>query len=122
MSRPHVTMWSPTCGSILKTIRLLIGLCLVASPTGALAGAWTLRAGDGILIGAVTPSTAPEAFIGSKSLSPTYDKIEGEALVEYGLTDKLTLIFSPTLDDIHIGAPTNAGRFGLGYTDIRRPL
>lgn len=102
----------------LKTIRLLIGLCLVATPVRALAGAWTLRDGDGVLILAVTPSTAPEAFIGSKSLSPTYDKIEGEALLEYGLTDKLTLILSPTVDDVHIGAPTDASRLGLGYTDI----
>ncbi len=102
----------------LRTIRLLISLGLVATPARALAGAWTLRDGDGILIVSVTPSTAPEAFIGSKSLSPTYGKIEAEALVEYGLTDKLTLIFSPTLDDIHIGAPTNASRTGLGYTEF----
>jgi hypothetical protein len=93
-------------------------LSLTAVPTNAFAGAWTLEAGQGDAIVNVTPSTAPEAFIGSKSLSPTYDKIEVEGFVEYGITNSLTAIFAPNFDDIQIGAPTNAGRIGLGYTEF----
>jgi protein XagA len=95
-----------------------LGLGVAAVPTAASAGAWTLDAGQGDAIFTVTPSTAPEAFIGSKSLSPTYNKIEAEGFVEYGVTDRLTAIFAPNLDDIQIGAPTNAGRIGLGYTEF----
>lgn len=101
-----------------RQIRLPISLALMFSSTGAFAGAWTLKAGDGDVIATVTPSTAPEAFIGSKSLSPNYDKIEGAVLLEYGITDQLTAIISPTVDDVKIGAPTNAQRLGPGYTDL----
>lgn len=100
------------------TVGSLLGLGLVTMPNFACAGAWTLAAGHGDVITTVTPSTAPEAFIGTKSLSPQYDKIEAQGLFEYGLTDRLTLIFSPSFDDITIGAPTDAKRIGLGYTEI----
>ncbi|MGO9135182.1 MAG: hypothetical protein ACLP8A_14215 [Methylovirgula sp.] len=100
-----------------KSFWPLIGV-LGLSPNVAHAGAWTLDSGQGSAIVTVTPSTAPEAFIGSKSLSPSYDKIEAQGLLEYGVTDRLTVIFSPTLDHIEIGAPTNAERTGLGYTDL----
>jgi hypothetical protein len=93
-----------------------LGLALL--PSNAFAGAWTLNAGTGDAILAVVPSTAPEAFIGSKSLSPAYNKIEAEGFVEYGVTDQLTAILAPNLDDISIGAPTNAQRTGLGYTEF----
>lgn len=98
--------------------RLIALLSFAALPTNVLAGAWTLDAGQGDAIITLVPSTAPEAFIGSKSLSPTYNKIEAEGLVEYGLTNRLTAIFAPNLDDIQIGAPTSAGRIGLGYTEF----
>jgi hypothetical protein len=98
--------------------RFIAFLGLVTVPSSAFAGAWTLDAGQGDAIVGVTPSTAPEAFIGSKSLSPTYNKIEAEGLVEYGITDRLTAIFAPNLDSIDIGAPTNAQRTGLGYTEF----
>ncbi len=67
-----------------------------------------------------SPSTAPEAFIGSRSLSPTYNKVEVQALVEYGITNDLTAIFAPTFDHIQIGAPTNAERNWLGLHGSRR--
>lgn len=98
---------------------LPLSVTLVAlAPHLALAGAWTLRAGEGDAILTVTPSTAPQAFIGTKSLSPSYNKIETGGLVEYGVTDDLTAILAPTFDDIQIGAPTNATRNSPGYTDI----
>ena len=47
-----------------------------------------------------------------------YDKDELQALIEYGATDRFTVIFSPTLQHIGIAPPVDAQRNGLGYTEV----
>jgi protein XagA len=89
-------------------------------PEMALAGAWTLPEGTGQVLATVTGSTATSELNGANglSLTPRYTKAELDALVEYGLTDKLTLILDPGLQFVDIAAPTNANREGLGYTEF----
>jgi hypothetical protein len=93
---------------------------LMASPTAAFAGAWTLNTGEGVAIVTASPSQADKAFDGTNSLQsiPRYSKGELQALFEYGATDWLTLIFSPSLQHVAIGGPVDANRTGFGYTDI----
>lgn len=69
----------------------------VLLPTSAFAGAWTLPQGDIQIIAGSTYSTADHAFDNKSkaSLTVDYDKILAQAFVQYGLTDRLTLILDP---------------------------
>ena len=49
--------------------------------------------------------------------NPALQQIELQALIEYGLTDRLTAIVYPGLQHIDIASPTGA-RTGLGYTEF----
>lgn len=93
---------------------------LIASPTAASAAAWTLGPGEGLAIVTATPSQADKAFDGNGNLhsTPRYSKAELQALIEYGATDWFTLMLAPSLQHVGIGAPVEAQRTGLGYTDI----
>jgi hypothetical protein len=94
-------------------------LGLLAAPTAAFAGAWTLPQGTGQWFATVTASESTNYFDGSGIAStPRYDKDEAQLLIEYGLTDRLTAIVDPGLQHIDIAAPTSAERTGLGYTEF----
>jgi hypothetical protein len=97
-----------------------IALLLAVTPSVAVAGAWTLPEDTGQLIATFTASTATNELNGSSGLTstPRYSKAELSALIEYGLTDKLTVILNPGLQYVDIAPPTNANRGGLGYTEF----
>jgi protein XagA len=98
--------------------RICVSLSLgfLALPSAAIAGAWTLPEGSGLAIIAMSASSATKAF-GGLSV-PRYNKVELQGLLEYGITNRLTFIFSPGLQHIDIGSPVDAKRTGLGYTEI----
>ncbi len=100
-----------------RGVCVLIGMLCV--PSAAFAGAWTLPEGAGLWLTTFTAGTANTYFTDS-GLAPTprYDKYELNALLEYGLTDRLTAIFNPGLQHIDIAAPTDASRTGLNYTEV----
>lgn len=95
-------------------------LVLVCVPSIAWAGAWTLPEGIGQWLVTFTGSSATNYFNGSGGLAPgpRYNKDELSALIEYGLTDRLTGILNPGLQHVDIGAPVSASRTGLGYTEF----
>src|ERR1700686_5497520 len=99
---------------------LLLGVGLASSVRAGLAGAWTLGAGTGPLIITNTLSQGVDIFNVSRSLqsTPRYTKDELQALVEYGVTDRFTVILEPMLQNVDIGAPIEAQRSGLGYTEL----
>jgi protein XagA len=96
-----------------------IGLGVLVSPCAAFAGAWTLPQGSGQVVVTTTASTANAGFDGS-GLAPTarYNKLELQGLIEYGITDRLTVIADPGLQHVDIASPTDARRTGLGYTEF----
>ncbi len=98
----------------------ILGLALHCAPGAVWAGAWTMDEGHGQVITTATFSVATEASDGSRSTAsiPRYRKFELEPLLEYGVTDRFTLIFGPTLQHIDIAAPFDASRTGLGYTEM----
>src|ERR1700674_801691 len=98
----------------------VIAVGLMACPTAAFAGAWTLDAGQGMAIVTGSPSQADKAFDGRVNLQspPRYSKAELQALLEYGATDWFTVMLAPSLQHVAIAAPSEAQRDGLGYTDI----
>jgi len=94
-------------------------LALLCLPSTAWAGAWTLPEGTGQWLASLTATSATSYFTGSGLAStPRYSKEELQVLIEYGLTDRLTAIFDPGLQNINIAAPTNAERSGLNYTEF----
>jgi hypothetical protein len=102
------------------TIGPMLVFSLMAAPTAAFAGAWTLDAGTGQAVVTWSFSRADKGFdAGGNILSaPRYDKSELQALLEYGATDRLTLILWPGLQHVGIGAPNSVERTGLGYTEF----
>jgi hypothetical protein len=101
-------------------IRCVLALWLTCCSSAALAGAWTLDAGTGALIVTGTAMQANSYFDSGSKLQPVprYTKDEGQALIEYGLTDWFTAMFQPSLQHVEIAAPIGAERSGLGYTDV----
>jgi hypothetical protein len=67
----------------------------------------------------LTATTSTMYFSGN-GLAPTprYSKEELQGFLEYGLTDQVTGIFAPQLQNIDIASPTNAQRSGVGYTEF----
>jgi len=102
---------------VLRRVALVLGFfCL---PSAAWAGAWTLPQGAGDWFLTVDASTATQYFNGSGLAStPRYSKEDMQAWIEYGLTDRLTAIVDPSLQNVNIGTPTDAQRAGLGYTEF----
>lgn len=102
-------------------VRVALSMAGVLAASGpAWAGAWTLDAGHGQIVVTATPSSADEAFDGTRALTltPRYNKFEFQTLFEYGVADWLTAILSPGLQHIDIAAPVGARRTGLGYTEF----
>lgn len=94
-------------------------LGVLIAPSAATAGAWTLPQDAGQIIAAVAPSTATSAFAdGGLTSIPRYNKLDADVLAEYGLTNQLTLMLQSGLQHIDIGAPVDAARTGLDYTDF----
>jgi hypothetical protein len=93
---------------------------MLCVPSLAWAGAWTLPEGTGQFLAIFTASTSTAYLEGSRGMTPTprYNKDEISALVEYGVTSRLTAIVDPGLQHIDIAAPTSAARTGLGYTEF----
>ncbi|MEA2660358.1 MAG: protein XagA, partial [Candidatus Binatota bacterium] len=98
----------------------VLAIGLIALPDAAFAGAWTLNAGQGLGIVTASVSQSDKAFDEKSSPQsiPRYSKGELQALLQYGATDWLTLIFAPSLQHVAIGGPFDAQRTGLGYTDV----
>ena len=91
---------------------LACSVCLLAASRPAAAGAWNRHAGEGLAIFDYTLGTGTDYFDGTGHLAParSYSKSELAAYVEYGATDRLTLIARPALDDVHVGEP-DPGRY-----------
>jgi hypothetical protein len=101
-------------------IRLLIAGLAAFGAAAAYGGAWTLPEGQGQVIAGVIATRSTHAFDddGDPFSIPTYNKVEAELLMEYGMTDWLTMLISPGLLSVDIDAPTNAESTGPGYFDI----
>lgn len=98
----------------------ILAITLLCTPSAVLAGAWTLEKGKGQLIVTGSFSQANKAYDGARNTveTPRYRKFELQGLLEYGLTDRFTLMIAPGYQHVDIAAPTNASRSGLGFSDF----
>jgi hypothetical protein len=99
---------------------IVLGFIAAAAPSAAWAGAWTMDEGHGQVVVGGLLSDATDAFSGSRSLqsTPRYGKFEAQGLIEYGVTDRFTLMAAPGFQRIDIAPPTSATRSGAGYTEF----
>src|SRR5262245_9833344 len=95
-------------------------LLAVTPASPVIAGAWTQEKDKGQVIaqGTFTRSTRQFDDSGDPVSIPRYDKFEMNVLIEYGLTDWLTVMTQPQLMWTGIAPPTDAEASGLGYTDL----
>src|ERR1700753_1662412 len=78
------------------TFAASIAALVMLSVHGAVAGAWTLPAGDTQIISGVILSNATESFNDSGGATPTYyRKLLLQSYAEHGITDDLTFVLSP---------------------------
>ncbi|MCF8475423.1 MAG: hypothetical protein K9G60_00190 [Pseudolabrys sp.] len=105
---------------MLGRIGAVLGAALLCTPNPGWAGAWTLGERQGQVIATTAFSQADNAFDGSRGVNgtPHYSKFELQTLIEYGITDRFTLMFAPSLQSITIASPTDAARSGFGYTEF----
>lgn len=107
----HVSRWG-------MRISLLLGVALL--PRAATAGAWVMPQGHGQIAVTGTMSRADRQFDsgGSQQPTPRYSKTELQALMEYGVTDWLTIMAIPSLQHVDIAPPTGAQRTGFGNSEF----
>lgn len=98
----------------------LLGFAAIAVPGQALAGAWIMPAGHGQAAVLGTWTDANRAFdaSGATASSPRTSKYELQGLLEYGVTDRFTVMAMPGLQHIDIAPPVDASRTGLGYFEF----
>ena len=98
----------------------ILAIVLLAMPRPAMAGAWTLNKDEGQVIITGSLSQGERAFDNARQLEPTprYTKFELQTLLEYGLSDRFTLMIAPGYQYVNVAAPANASRNGLGYSDF----
>lgn len=88
-------------------------------PAAAVASGWTMPKGEGRVIVTGIFSESYKGFDDDGNVVDiaNYDKTEIYALGEYGLTDDLTLVLTPSVRDVSVEGPGNDST-GLGYTEV----
>lgn len=101
----------PWSGPSLALFALLV-------PTPANAGPWTMAKGDGRVIVSAIYSHAGESYdaSGEARQAPDYDQYQAYFQTEFGITDDLTLLFTPSLRRVTVEQGDDST--GLGYTEI----
>ncbi|WP_395696618.1 hypothetical protein [Methylocella sp.] len=97
-----------------------LGALSALTATGARCGAWLMPPGEGQLIAGAAFSGSTRAFDSRGRLVPVpdYQKFELGAYLEYGLTDRVTLVAAPAYDRVRQPAPlpstSGLGESGAG--------
>lgn len=99
-------------------LRPLLAMLFLATASPAFAQAFTQAKGQGRVITSVLYSHSDKAFNDDAHAAdiPNYDQLNVYFIGEYGVTDDLTLLATPSVRIVDVkGAPDS---HGLGYTDL----
>ena len=101
-------------------ILIVVTAALLAIPSLAFAAAWTQEQGHGQVIATAAKSRADREFDGSRKTSPRprYDKLDMQALTEFGVTDRFTLMLAPGVQHIKIGPSGSPRRATPVYGEL----
>jgi protein XagA len=102
----------------INVIRAATGLAALSVSTAAFAGAWPQDKGHGLVIVTASGSDSTKGYDANANTVDIadYKKREASALIEYGLTDDVTLIAQPSFR--HVSVQGGSTSDGLGYTDL----
>ena len=102
------------------SLSFLAAVALTAFQGSAHAGAWLQKKGHGLLILSTTMLSSDRAFdaAGHSVDIPRYSRFDTSAWLEYGLTDRFTLVFRPQFRSVSLAKPYDLHYSGLGYTAI----
>lgn len=102
----------------LKIAAACSAVALLGAATQAQAQAFTQEQGHGRVITSLLWSDSHKGFNddGHSVDIPNYKKTEVYFLAEYGLTDELTLLLTPSVRDVSVEGGSDSK--GLGYTDV----
>ncbi len=112
---------SPAVPRARWKLSLPLAAVAVATPMAvAFGAAWTLPRGTGQAIVTTTYGQGSQYLRenGGAQRVPEYRKLETTALIEYGVTDAVTLIANPSLFGARVGGSPSDRYTGLGYTDL----
>jgi hypothetical protein len=101
-----------------RGLAVLLGCaCALGAPASALAGAWTLPQGDGLMIDTLFGWTGEEAPWGGNG-GVRQTRFDAQAYAEYGLTDDWTVFGQTAFESYALAPPTPDVYRGLDYSDI----
>ena len=102
----------------MKMSRFAIALAPVVAATPALAGAWTQPQGAGQVIVTGIYSHSGKGYDGGGHVADIADRTKAEAyfLAEYGVSDDLTLMITPSFS--HVSVQGGDDSTGAGYTEL----
>jgi hypothetical protein len=97
-------------------ISFLAVISLMAFQDPARAGAWLQKKGHGLLILSTTMLSGDKVFDtdGRPFSIPRYNRFDADAWLEYGLTDRFTLVLQPALRSVRVAKPYDLRYTGLG--------
>jgi hypothetical protein len=80
------------------------------------AGAWLQEKGHGLLIVSTTMLSGDKIFdaAGRPFSIPRYNRFDADAWLEYGLTDRFTLVLQPALRSVRVSKPYDINYTGFG--------
>lgn len=94
----------------------LAAVSLTAFRGSARAGAWLQEKGHGLLILSTTMLSGDKVFdaAGRPFSIPRYNRFDADAWLEYGLTDRFTLVVQPALRSVRVAKPYDLRYTGFG--------
>lgn len=103
-----------------KSAQLLAVSILLAAPSEVLAGAWTLKQGQGLVIATLEGVRSNERFDedGRRVGASVFRKAEIHVLAEYGVSERFTLRGKGTSERWCVEPPHDSCRSGLGTQEI----
>ena len=103
----------------MKARYAVVALALTVPSLGVQANPFNFDQGDGRVIVSGFYTASPKQFDNNGHVynASNYSQFNVYALGEYGLTDKLNLIITPSFRSVQIEGPGNNST-GLGYTDL----
>jgi hypothetical protein len=94
----------------------LAAVILAAFQGEAHAGAWLQEKGHGLLIVSTTMLSGDKIFdaAGQPFSIPRYNRFDADAWLEYGLTDRFTLVLQPAFRSVRVAKPYDLRYTGFG--------
>ena len=117
IDRKALTLAAGLCFLTRRRGALSASIALTLAPAAALAGAWTYPQGQGQIIETLFGWVGEGLSYGGAA-GPKESRVEAQTYVEYGLSDRLTVVGQAALERYELTAPSADVFRGFDYSDI----